>query len=46
MKIQSYTHYNMWHVIPALSITYEKNHYLSVDMIWGKWGISLIVKDK
>jgi hypothetical protein len=46
MKIQTYTYYNMWYVIPAIAITYETKYYLSIDMIWGKWGISIVIKNK
>jgi len=46
MKIIPFKHYNMWHILPVLSVTYETNHYLSIDTMWGKWGISIIIKDK
>lgn len=46
MKLESYKHYNNFYILPALYVTYEKDYYLSIDMIWLKWGITLIIKDK
>jgi len=46
MKIQTHTHYNMWYVIPALAISYEAKYYFSIDFIWMKWGVSLVIMDK
>lgn len=46
MKLNTFDHYNEWHIWPALYITYEKGYYLSIDAMWLKWGISLIIKDK
>jgi len=46
MKIKFHdTHYSMWYITPVLAITYEKNHYLSIDLIWVRWGISVILKN-
>ena len=46
MKIQVFTHCNEYHILPSLYITYEKDHYLSIDMQWFKWGVSWTIKDK
>ncbi len=46
MKITPFVHYNMWYVLPMLSIVYEKNYYLCIDIAWLKWGISIVLKNK
>ena len=46
MRLSPFKHYNAFHILPSLFITYESNHYLSIDMMWGKWGLSIIIKDK
>ena len=46
MKIQPFKHYNMVYMLPAINMTYETNHYLSIEIAWIKWGISIIIKDK
>jgi hypothetical protein len=46
MKLTPFVHYNMWHVIPTIAITYETKYYLSIDIAWLKWGISIIIIDK
>lgn len=46
MRINTFKHYNVWHILPALYVTYEKNYYLSIDIMWINRGISIIIKNK
>ena len=46
MRLSTFDHYNEWHILPSLYITYEKDCYLSIDTMWLKWGISWVIKDK
>jgi hypothetical protein len=45
MRVQIYRHYNVWHITPTIAMTYEKRHYTSIDVIWLKWGVSVIIND-
>ena len=45
MNITIFNHHNMFFITPSLSVTYESGIYLSIDITWLKWGISLIIKD-
>ena len=46
MKIVPFEHYNVLYILPTLSMTYETNYYWSIEIIWLKWGISIVIKDK
>jgi len=46
IKIIPFEHYSIWQVIPSLAVCYEKNYYLSIDLTWLKWGLSIVLKDK
>lgn len=51
MKIEPYKNYNTINLLPIINITYENNFdddliYLSFEIGWLQWGISLIVKDE
>lgn len=46
MKLTPYKHYNNLYILPTLYITYETNYYLSIDIAWLKWGISIVLKNK
>lgn len=51
MRLEPYKNYNTLSLLPQINITYEKNfdgdlHYLSFEIGWLKWGISLIIKDE
>ena len=45
MKIEKFTHNNVWHVTPTLLVTTDGPVYLSIDMVWLKWGFSWVLKD-
>jgi|LauGreDrversion4_2_1035121.scaffolds.fasta_scaffold909304_1 hypothetical protein len=45
MRVQTFRHYNMCYIIPTIAITYEKKYYTSIDIVWLKWGVSVIVND-
>lgn len=46
MKIQFYNNYNMWYVTPALTVMYERDYYLSIDIMWIRWGVGIVLIDK
>jgi hypothetical protein len=43
MKLIPFIYYNMWYVLPMISIIYEPKYYLSIDIAWLKWGIGIII---
>ena len=46
MKVERYTHNNVWHLIPTVLITEDGPDFLSVDFVFLKWGVSWIIKDE
>ena len=45
-RIVPFTHHNMWYVLPMISVMYEPNCYLSIDIAWIRWGIGIVIMDK
>jgi len=44
MKIELYTILDQLYLIPTIKTTYARslNGYYSIDLVWIKWGISLM----
>jgi|LauGreDrversion4_2_1035121.scaffolds.fasta_scaffold10300_3 hypothetical protein len=48
MRVEKYQQLHQFYVIPTILYTYDHllNGWLSIDIIWGKWGISIIWCDQ
>jgi hypothetical protein len=48
MRIEKYQQLHQFYITPTILYTYDHllNGWLSIDIIWGKWGISIIWSDK
>lgn len=50
MRIEPYKNYNTVNLFPVINLTYETNFdgdlfYLSIEIGWFRWGLSLIIKE-